>query len=61
MQKLVITINEAADILGISLNHAYRLAKSGGIPVCKLGRRIVVPIQALNNKLAEAGQSLKLA
>lgn len=61
MSKIVLTIKEAADLLGISLNHCYRLAKSGGVPTCKLGRRIVVPVEALNHMLAERAQVQKSA
>ena len=49
--KLVFSISEVADMLGISLNHAYAMAKTGQIPSVKLGRRIVVPIDSLNRKI----------
>ena len=49
--KMVFSISEAADMLGISLNHAYAMAKTGQIPSVKLGRRIVVPIDSLNRKI----------
>lgn len=49
--KLVFTIAEAAKMLGISLNHAYVMANTGQIPSIKLGRRIMVPAEALNRLL----------
>ena len=49
--KLVFSISEVADMLGISLNHAYAMAKTGQIPSVKLGRRMVVPIDSLNRKI----------
>jgi excisionase family DNA binding protein len=42
------TVPEAAKILGISRGKAYGAAKSGEIPSIKIGKRIVVPIAALD-------------
>ena len=53
--KLVFTIAEAAKLLGISLNHAYVMANTGQIPSIKLGRRIMVPIDALHRKISVEG------
>lgn len=49
--KLVVTISEAAQLLSISRNHAYLMAKTGQIPSIKLGHRIMVPMDALKEKL----------
>jgi excisionase family DNA binding protein len=46
-QKLVLSIAEAAALLGISRDLAYDLAARGEIPSLRLGRRIVVPTRAL--------------
>ena len=57
--KLVVTIAEVAEMLGISLNHAYDMANTGQIPSIKLGRRILIPVEALNKLLEcemEVGQ-----
>ncbi len=43
------SISEAAELLGISRTTAYELAHSGELPVVRLGRRILVPV----NRLAE--------
>ena len=43
MEKLVYSISEAADILGISKSYAYELARKGVIPVLELGKKRVVP------------------
>lgn len=40
------TIPEAADLLGVSRNSAYAEAQTGelaGVPVIRVGRRLVVP------------------
>lgn len=50
--KLVLTIGEAGELLGISRPHAYKLAHEGQLPVLRLGRRLVVPRKALEDYLA---------
>lgn len=56
-ERLTMTIEEAGKALGISRATAYMLAKTGGIPVIRLGeRRLVVPRVALEKLLANAGQ-----
>ena len=54
--KQTLKIEEAAQILGIGRQTAYSLANSGRLPTLRLGRRLVVPIAALERMLAEAGQ-----
>jgi excisionase family DNA binding protein len=41
--RLVYTITEAAQLLGISRALAYELAARGDIPVIRFGRRLVDP------------------
>jgi len=53
-EKLTLDISEAAELLGISRNLAYELAKSGTLPVVKLGKRLLVPRRALEKLLEEA-------
>lgn len=38
-----ITVEHAAEILGISRSSAYRAATRGEIPVIRIGRRLLVP------------------
>lgn len=52
-QPLVIRIEEAAKLLGIGRDLAYRLARAGEIPSVRLGRRLVVPRKALELWLEE--------
>jgi excisionase family DNA binding protein len=42
-ERLTFSIEEAAEALGISRGLAYELARTGRLPVLKLGRRLVVP------------------
>lgn len=50
-QKLVMTVKETASALGLGINTAYELVRTGEIPSCRLGRRIVVPLEALKRTL----------
>jgi excisionase family DNA binding protein len=45
--RLVFTVAEAGELLGISRAFAYELVARGELPVIRLGRRIVVPKAAL--------------
>lgn len=46
------SVEEAAELLGISRSHAYNCVKSGDLPSLRLRRRIVVPAQAIAALLA---------
>lgn len=54
-ERLTLTVEEAAKLLGIGRQLAYDQVKTGDIPVIKIGRRLVVPRRALE-KLLEQGQ-----
>ena len=49
---LTITIPEAARRLGIGRNQGYAAAASGQLPVIRIGKRMVVPLAALEAMLA---------
>jgi len=53
---LTMTVGEAALALGISRNSAYALARSGQLPVVRLGKRLLVSRSALERMLAQAGR-----
>ena len=42
-ERLVLTVTEAAGVLGISRALAYELVARGELPSIRLGRRVVVP------------------
>lgn len=46
-ERMTLTIEEAAALLGISRALAYELVKRGELPSLRLGRRVVVPRKAL--------------
>jgi excisionase family DNA binding protein len=45
--RLTVTVAEAGDLLGISRGLAYELVQRGELPAVRLGRRIVVPVRAI--------------
>lgn len=47
-QKKVYSVPEAAEVLGISRSRMYELVKTDGFPVLNIGRRILIPIKALD-------------
>ncbi len=58
-EKLTLTVEETAKLLGIGRNLCYDRVKTGEIPVIKIGRRLLVPRKALE-KLLEQGQDVAL-
>lgn len=59
MEKLVYTVRETANILNIGMNKAYELIEQKKIPVVRVGRKFLVPKQALENwLLSSAGAYL---
>ncbi len=46
-----LSVPEAGKVLGIGRDRAYEAAREGQIPTIKLGRRLVVPIAALDRLL----------
>jgi len=52
--RLVFTVEEAAQLLGISRSFAYEAVQRGEIPSMRIGRRILVPKAALERFLASA-------
>jgi excisionase family DNA binding protein len=53
MERLVWTVEEAAQVLGISRTHAYELVARGELASVRLGRRIVVPKHAIDTLLTQ--------
>jgi len=48
---MVVTVPEAARLLGISRTHAYELVTRGELAHLRLGRRIVIPKHAIETLL----------
>jgi len=51
VERLTLTVGETAHLLGISRGLAYELARSGQLPVVRMGRRLLVPKIALERML----------
>ena len=56
VEKLADSIPEAARMLGIAPNTAYRAVATGELPSVKIGGRILVPRAALKAMLAKVGE-----
>ena len=52
MHKQTLSITEAGNVLGIGRSAAYEAARTGQIPTIKIGRRLLVPIIALEKMLS---------
>lgn len=52
-ERLTVSVSEAARLLGISKNSAYNACATKDIPSLKIGKRIVVPLAALDKLLSE--------
>jgi excisionase family DNA binding protein len=58
--RATITVEEAADVLGIGRASAYLAANTGDLPVIRIGRRLLVPVAALRRMLGEMDPSNEL-
>jgi excisionase family DNA binding protein len=56
VERLTVTVPEAAKLLGISRMSAYTAVREGVIPSLRIGRRILIPRLALERLLAQASQ-----
>lgn len=46
-ERLTLTVEEAARLLGISRNSAFRAVQRGQLPSVRIGRRILIPRERL--------------
>jgi excisionase family DNA binding protein len=60
-ERLTYTLNEAARRLGISRALAYEAANRGELPVCRIGRRMLVPRAALLRLLEDGSPGSRSA
>lgn len=51
------TVEEAAEVLGLSRNSAYEGIRSGDIPAIRVGRRLLIPKVALDRLLREGAEN----
>jgi excisionase family DNA binding protein len=55
--RTTLTVEGAADVLGIGRASAYAAAGNGELPTVRIGRRLLVPVAGLRRMLGEIDQS----
>lgn len=58
-EKLTLTVDQTAEKLGISRASAYEGIHNGQIPHIRIGKRILVPLAAIENLLAPQSTKCK--
>lgn len=53
MARKTVSIEEARQLLGIGRTLAYAAARRGELPALRIGRRVVVPVAAIERLLGE--------
>ncbi|MCP4968483.1 MAG: helix-turn-helix domain-containing protein [bacterium] len=53
-ERLTISVDEAASLLGISRSAAYDCVKTGELPSIGMGRRVLIPLAVLQRLVEEA-------
>ncbi len=56
-KRMTVTVEEAGALLGIGRNLAYQAVRSGEIPSIRIGKRLLVPRDALNGLLSAGASS----
>jgi excisionase family DNA binding protein len=54
VESLIVSIAEAARLLGVSDDLVYELTERGDLPCLRLGRRKVIPRQAIDGIIERA-------
>jgi excisionase family DNA binding protein len=58
MNEQLLTAEEAAKVLNVSLPRLYELARTGTIPVVRLGRQVRIPGGLLEAWIVDGGRAL---
>ncbi len=53
LDRRTFTVREAAQVLGIGRDAAYAAVQAGTIPSIRVGRRVVIPREAIGRILAQ--------
>lgn len=51
IERVTISVDEAAAMLGVSRTSAYEYVRTGHLPAIRMGRRLLVPIRAIDDLL----------
>ena len=57
VEKLAISLNELAKVMGIGLNRARDMVNTPGFPVIRFGKRILIPVEPLKAWMAKQSES----
>jgi len=52
--RALISVSEAARVIGVSRSYAYELVASGQLISVRLGRRVLIPISAIDDLIAQS-------
>lgn len=52
--RALISVSEAARVIGVSRSFAYELVASGLLSSVRLGRRVLVPVSAIDDLVARS-------
>jgi excisionase family DNA binding protein len=53
LPRALISVNEAARVIGVSRSYTYELVASGDLASVRLGRRVLVPISAIDDLITQ--------
>jgi len=59
MPRMMISVNEAARVIGVSRSYAYELVASGLLASVRLGRRVLIPVSAIEDLVANSRADLE--
>ena len=59
IERLAVSVPEVAKMLGISRNSAYNAVAHKSIPSLRIGKRIIVPLAALERLLTEGQKQIE--
>jgi excisionase family DNA binding protein len=59
MERTTMNVRDLSIQMGISLPKAYDLARSPGFPSFRIGKRILIPVDAFREWLADASRKNK--
>jgi excisionase family DNA binding protein len=53
LPRALISVKEAARLIGVPRSYAYELVASGHLASVRLGRRVLVPVSAIDDLIAQ--------
>ena len=59
IERVTVSVDEAAAMLGISRTSAYEYIRTGHLPAIRMGRRLLIPLRALED-LVDAHTSARV-